>query len=715
MTAYLAPQFDTQFFDGSNVAAGYKLYTYDSGTTTPKAVYSDQAGAVPHTNPIVLDANGRVSGQMFLGSGEYTFTLKTDADVLVKTWNDVAGASTTVDDALIRSDLASTSDSSKGDALVSVKQPFLGSVGRTQHQKNAETISIAEFLTGNADGTVDNTTDLQNAINAAVGKRLIGTRGHTYMVRDKLTIPSNIDIDWQGATIIDDVRTFRPPDQASRANPLFYMYGVHDVVIKNFVYQAAATRATVSTDVPTGIIWIGDNSTSGSGPTYNIEVSGITASNCANYSLFVAIVGNAYNLHIHDIDITGGCSYGLNVEYGEAPTGTTDALAYGQHPYNVLVERFNGYDNLTSVGFLRVASTYNVKFLNCYGKNVANFIFAWTGDRSISRVSQNVKFENCSHYASSTFLTGVVNYCVHVLSANKDGSTGDPLPIWTNYDHLFTFENCQFQNNKTIDSAAVRFYGSQGSTVFKSCIFRNSYYGVRAEPSLNPDYTSLSSITFDDCVFTGNSRDVLLSAIQGALFAHNKFKNPDNTLVPIKITNNAQHNKFIGNRFEGCTTASYVVVDAGCARNEFSDNTFDTGVSVASLDLSAETLGRDNNSSPTLCRSGWAYYGLQGHPEALYTDVSLVPASEADAAKYRTYVALTGAVSKTINSIINGRLGDEVVFQSTSAGASVTFTHAAAVGTLNRLLCPAGANLTKTGNLWTVRAKLTEIGWLLMD
>jgi len=89
MTAYLSPVFDTQFFDGSTVAAGYKLYTYDSGTTTPKAVYSDQAGVTPHTNPITLDADGRVTGQMWLGSGEYTFVLKTSGGTTIKTWNDV--------------------------------------------------------------------------------------------------------------------------------------------------------------------------------------------------------------------------------------------------------------------------------------------------------------------------------------------------------------------------------------------------------------------------------------------------------------------------------------------------------------------------------------------------------------------------------------------------------------------------------------------------
>lgn len=703
------------WLDDGTPAAGCLLYTYVSGTTTPKATYTDSTLGTPNANPVQLDARGEA--QMWLGSGAYTLTLKTSLGALVgQTVNGVVDPSDTAKtytDAL-RSDLASPA-AGKGSKLIAFTQRMTGAVTRLVEDKLAERVSIADFLTGSADGTVDNTADLQNSINAAVGKKLTGVRGHTYLVRDQLVIPSNIEIDWQGATIIDDVRTFRPPNQASRAKPLFYMYGVHDVVIKNFVYQSTVTRATVSNNVPTGIIWIGDNSTTGSGPTYNIEVAGITASNCADYTLFVALVGNIYNVHVHDVLIDGKCSYGVNLEYGEAPTGTTDALAYGQHPYNILVERFCGSNNPYSVGFLRVASAYNVRFLNCYGKDVANFIYAWTGDRSISRVSESVKFENCTHYASSTFLSGGVNYCVQVLSVNKDGSTGTPLPAYTNYDHLFTFENCQFQNNKTTDSAAVRFFGSQGSTVFKSCILRNSYYGVRAEPGSNPDYTSLSSLTFDDCVFVNNSRDVVLNAIQGALFSHNKFKSPDNTLVPIKVTNNAVHNKFIDNRFDGCTLASYVVVDSGCVRNEFSKNTFASGVSVASLDLSAETLGSDNNSSPTLCRPGWAYYGLLGQPETLYTDITQVPASAADAVKYRQYIALTGAVSKTIDSILNGRLGDEVVFQSSSAGASVTFTHLAAVGTLQRIICPAGANLTKTGKFWTVRLRLCEIGWLLMD
>lgn len=108
MTAYLAPQFDTQFFDGSNVAAGYKLYTYDSGTSTPKTTYTDQAATTPNTNPITLDAQGMC--ELWLGSGEYTLALYTglieSGGALVKSWDDVGGSASPGDIATINSQIS---------------------------------------------------------------------------------------------------------------------------------------------------------------------------------------------------------------------------------------------------------------------------------------------------------------------------------------------------------------------------------------------------------------------------------------------------------------------------------------------------------------------------------------------------------------------------------------------------------------------------------
>lgn len=64
-------------------------------------------------------------------------------------------------------DLADASAISKGDALIAVKQPFAGAVARTQHQKNAETITVTDFgtITGVA---ANDTAILTAALNAAL-------------------------------------------------------------------------------------------------------------------------------------------------------------------------------------------------------------------------------------------------------------------------------------------------------------------------------------------------------------------------------------------------------------------------------------------------------------------------------------------------------------------------------------------------------------------
>jgi len=74
-----------QFFDNSGqVLTGGKLYTYLSGTTTPATTYTTNAGDVANTNPIILDAAGRVpsSGQIWLTQSIiYKFVLTTSTNV----------------------------------------------------------------------------------------------------------------------------------------------------------------------------------------------------------------------------------------------------------------------------------------------------------------------------------------------------------------------------------------------------------------------------------------------------------------------------------------------------------------------------------------------------------------------------------------------------------------------------------------------------------
>jgi hypothetical protein len=113
--ASLAPVFDYQPLDNTgNIVPGGKLWTYESGTTTPKTTYKDQAGGVSHTNPIVLGASGRVpGGALWLGTGEYTFKLTDASDVELWTRNDIAGI-----DATLRDELDSTASAATGTGAV---------------------------------------------------------------------------------------------------------------------------------------------------------------------------------------------------------------------------------------------------------------------------------------------------------------------------------------------------------------------------------------------------------------------------------------------------------------------------------------------------------------------------------------------------------------------------------------------------------------------
>lgn len=67
---------------------GGKVYTYAAGTSTPLATFSDAAGAVPNTNPVILDARGEA---LIFWNGVYKVELRDAADVLIWTVDQVLG------------------------------------------------------------------------------------------------------------------------------------------------------------------------------------------------------------------------------------------------------------------------------------------------------------------------------------------------------------------------------------------------------------------------------------------------------------------------------------------------------------------------------------------------------------------------------------------------------------------------------------------------
>lgn len=94
MAGSLAPVLKQRFFDANgNPLSGGKVYTYQAGTTTPQATYTDSTLGTPNANPVVLDADGYAA--IWLSQAlSYKFVVKTSADVTLFTTDNHIGALT---------------------------------------------------------------------------------------------------------------------------------------------------------------------------------------------------------------------------------------------------------------------------------------------------------------------------------------------------------------------------------------------------------------------------------------------------------------------------------------------------------------------------------------------------------------------------------------------------------------------------------------------
>ena len=154
-----------QFFDDNgNPLSGGLLYTYEAGTATPLATYTDSNGNVANANPIVLDAAGRSANQIWLNPAySYKFILKTSLGITVWTEDDVPGYGSSAD--------------------VTFLQAGTGAVARTVQSKLRDVVSVKDFGAV-GDGVADDTAEIQAAVDHAhaLGGGVVTFPSGTYMV-----------------------------------------------------------------------------------------------------------------------------------------------------------------------------------------------------------------------------------------------------------------------------------------------------------------------------------------------------------------------------------------------------------------------------------------------------------------------------------------------------------------------------------------------------
>ena len=320
MAVFLSPVggVAAQFFTNTGaVLTGGKLYTYLAGTTTPATTYTTSAGNVAWTNPIVLDAAGRVSGSgeiWLTQSVTYKFVLKDSNDVLIATYDNISSSETT-----ILAQFANTSDIALGDALIGFKQAkssgFLtGAIARTVHQKFTETVSVRDIgAVGN--GVTDDTVAIQNAVFDCSSERsnkikLYWPAG-TYLITNSIILASGVYIEFdQGVTInfvpttpettslfvaanqsditfignfckIVGTRTGTMVDPTGGNGNAFFLYGTNNIYLQNVIVQDFATD---------GYSITGDST--GSDACNNVIIEGCQAINCRRNGMSIISARN---------------------------------------------------------------------------------------------------------------------------------------------------------------------------------------------------------------------------------------------------------------------------------------------------------------------------------------------------------------------------------------------------------------------------------------
>ena len=86
----------TTFFGSTGLPlSGGLIYTYQAGSSTPLATYSDNGGSIPNTNPIVLNSAGQTPSEVWMIAGySYKMQIQTSAGVIVQTLDNLYGIPT---------------------------------------------------------------------------------------------------------------------------------------------------------------------------------------------------------------------------------------------------------------------------------------------------------------------------------------------------------------------------------------------------------------------------------------------------------------------------------------------------------------------------------------------------------------------------------------------------------------------------------------------
>lgn len=190
--ATLSPSPILKFYaaDGVTPLAAGKVYTYQSGSTTPQTSYTNASGT-PAANPVVLDAKGEAV--IYLDTANnYRFDIKTSTDVLIRRVDDIQAAPSSIATSNIQSGAVGTTQLAN-DSVTFPKMANLSGISligkSTAGSGDPEQISISSDFSYSGTTLQAATTERVSSITIAAGLITIDLSADNYRT---LSLTSNI-------------------------------------------------------------------------------------------------------------------------------------------------------------------------------------------------------------------------------------------------------------------------------------------------------------------------------------------------------------------------------------------------------------------------------------------------------------------------------------------------------------------------------------------
>jgi hypothetical protein len=264
---------------------GGKVYAYVAGTTTPKDTYTTAAASVANAHPVVLDSRGEAA---IYWVGTYDVVLKDSAGVTI--WGPERLADSGGN---LRTDLADSSSTSLGDALVAVKRTATGAIATTQHAwHEGQVLNVKTDFGATGDGVTNDRAAIQAAF--AASKQVLFPSG-TYYCGAFSSADSIFSIDGAGGPI-----------------------SIHTEGLPKLVCQTTASVIPAFFNITNAVgVRIGDLSFEDTGGDNTITWKG------AGGILLTVTVGNPIK------DVVIGSIYGKKLVYPFVVAGTTTTRATG--------------------------------------------------------------------------------------------------------------------------------------------------------------------------------------------------------------------------------------------------------------------------------------------------------------------------------------------------------------------------------------------------